>query len=73
MASSLSRLDCRRVLHHLTDLLEDKLDAEVKGQVHDHMIHCKTCRMALESARETLATYFATGPDPARHSRTSLN
>ncbi len=73
MTTGLSRLDCRKALHHLSDLLEDRLDVDVKGQVYDHMIRCKTCRMALDSARETLATYFTSDGDSERHSRTSRN
>jgi predicted anti-sigma-YlaC factor YlaD len=73
MATGVSRLDCRKALHHLSDLLEDRLDVEAKGQVYDHMIRCKTCRMALDLAKETLATYFTPDADPERLSRTSLN
>ena len=73
MATELSRLDCRKALHHLSDLLDDRLDGHLKEQVYDHMIRCKTCRMALDLAKDTLATYFNPDTEPKRHSRTSLN
>jgi hypothetical protein len=64
MADRIIKLSCRQVMRLLSDFLEGKLDSRISTHLCQHTKRCDTCRLALDSARHTLATYFTTGAEP---------
>ncbi len=47
-------LECRHVWDHISDYLDDSLDAEMLEIIQKHLEHCELCSAILDSTRNIL-------------------
>lgn len=54
---------CLAVMKKLSDFLQGKLSERETRRMRSHMEDCEDCRLVLESAQQTLRTYFTPSGD----------
>jgi predicted anti-sigma-YlaC factor YlaD len=52
---------CEDVLAELSDYLDNALTEELRKQVEEHMVRCRTCRAVYDSTRKTLRIVTESG------------
>ena len=58
-------IDCREAKERLTDYLKQELTPELAGEVHEHLVRCRSC-FSRARFEETLAKHSTTGVDQVR-------
>ena len=54
-------VDCRDVVQLLGDYLEDEMAADVRARLEQHLSHCGTCQVILDSTRKTIRIVTESG------------
>ena len=47
-------IPCRHVFHHLSNYLENDVDAETKAKIEAHLAECAHCTAVLDGTRNVL-------------------
>lgn len=56
-------MTCKETIRLICEYLEGRLGPGVTREVTWHLERCKDCRLVLDAARSTLATYFNSGSE----------
>lgn len=54
-------VDCKDVVEQLGDYLEDAMAADLKTSLEQHLSHCRTCQVILDSTRKTIRIVTESG------------
>ena len=54
-------LDCKDLVEHLGDYLENEMAAELRASLEQHLSHCRTCQVILDSTRKTIRIVTESG------------
>ena len=54
-------VDCKDVVEQLGDYLEDAMAADLKASLEQHLSHCSTCQVILDSTRKTIRIVTESG------------
>ncbi len=54
-------VDCKDVVEQLGDYLEDEMAADLKASLEQHLSHCRTCQVILDSTRKTIRIVTESG------------
>lgn len=60
-----TKLTCKETIRLICEYLDGRLSPGVAGELRMHLDDCKNCRMVLDAAQKTLATYFDSYRPPA--------
>jgi len=55
-------LDCRQVLHELSNYLDDEVTLELKSAIEEHLARCGRCWVVYDTTRRTLRLVAAHCP-----------
>ncbi len=58
-------MTCKETIRLICEYLDGRLSPGVANELRMHLDNCKNCRMVLDAAQKTLATYFDSYPPPA--------
>ena len=47
-------LDCQDVVNSLGEYLENDVAADLRASLEEHLSHCRTCQVILDSTRKTI-------------------
>ncbi len=54
-------MDCKDIVHCLSEYIDGELPIEVLEQAEKHMAECPKCTAAMKTLRETIQVYKLTG------------
>ena len=54
-------ISCQDFVAHLGDYLEDELAVEVRTALDQHLSHCATCQVIVDSSRKTVRIVTESG------------
>ncbi len=57
-------MNCRGVIHELSDYLDGELDAAEIAEIQTHIDRCKKCRLVVDTTRKTIEIYCNSEPVP---------
>lgn len=50
-------VSCIAVLRRLSDFLDDDIDPTLRGEIEEHLRHCKRCSIVFDSTRRMMYLY----------------
>ncbi len=53
---------CHEVLAELSNYVDEEVAAEMRAEIEAHLVHCRTCRVLIDSTRKTLRLVTETRP-----------
>jgi anti-sigma factor (TIGR02949 family) len=54
-------VDCQDVVEHLGEYLENEMAADLRASLEQHLSHCRTCQVILDSTRKTIRIVTESG------------
>lgn len=54
-------VDCKDLVEQLGDYLEDEVAADLRASLEQHLSHCHTCQVILDSTRKTIRIVTESG------------
>ncbi|HEY1468282.1 MAG TPA: zf-HC2 domain-containing protein [Candidatus Acidoferrum sp.] len=48
------KLECKHVWAHISEYIDDTVDAELREEIEKHLEHCEICSAILDSTRNIL-------------------
>jgi anti-sigma factor RsiW len=57
-------LTCKDFLKELTDYLDETTDADLRGELEQHMSECPNCWVIADTTRKTIRVYKGVDPYP---------
>jgi len=48
------KLDCKHVWEHISDYIDNSVDAKLREEIELHLEHCEVCSAILDSTRNIL-------------------
>ncbi len=55
-------LTCKDFLNELTDYLDDRCDAALKAELHQHVSECPNCWVIVDTTKKTIQVYKGMEP-----------
>ena len=50
-------LTCKEFLNELTDYMDDRCDAVLKAELHQHVSECPNCWVIVDTTKKTIQVY----------------
>jgi hypothetical protein len=54
-------IDCKDLVEQLGDYLENEMAADLRANLEQHLSHCRTCQVILDSTRKTIRIVTESG------------
>jgi anti-sigma factor RsiW len=55
-------VNCRGVVHELSEYLDGGLDPSLQHELEEHMAKCKDCRLVVDTTRKTIDIFCNSDP-----------
>jgi len=55
-------LNCKGVIHELSNFIDGELDTAVKHEIEHHLEHCEDCTMIVDQTKKTVEIYCDSEP-----------
>ena len=55
-------MNCKSVIHEISDYIDAALEPEVKKELEQHMKHCKDCKMVVDQTKRTVDVFCDSEP-----------
>jgi len=55
-------LNCKGVIHELSNFIDGELDVAVKQEIERHLEHCEDCTMTVDQTKKTVEIYCDSEP-----------
>ena len=50
-------MNCKNVIHELSDFIDGDLDAGLQREIASHLQGCKDCRLAIDQTKKTIEIF----------------
>lgn len=57
-------MNCKKVIHELSDYLDGEIAPDLLQELERHLEHCDDCRLVVDTTRKTIEIYCNTEPLP---------